>query len=236
MTGITAMNRIDHSDAEALHRAVAERLASVAALAIRDHGRARLALAGGSTPMPIYRLLSTMPLDWPQVSLLPGDERWVADSDPASNLGAMREAFGDRPVDFRPLTPAETGPQPSLDTALASYRALGGLDACLLGMGTDGHFASLFPRAAELRQGLDPDHPQPLIVVHPRPLPPDAPYPRISLTLGAILASDVLLLAIRGAAKRDVLEKAAGAGSDAALPISELLKRAGDRLEIHWSP
>lgn len=236
MTRPGLMNLTCHPNAGTLHRVVADRLAEIAAQAIDDHGRARLALAGGSTPMPIYRRLAAMPLDWPRVSLLPGDERWVAHSDPASNLGAMREAFGDHPADFRPLTPADPGAAPDLATALASYRALGGLDACLLGMGADGHFASLFPRAPELRQGLDPDQPDPLIVVQPRPLPPDAPYPRLSLTLGAILASDALLLAIRGAAKRDLLERAAEPGRGAALPVAELLKGAGDRLEIHWSP
>lgn len=236
MTSPGPMNRTCHGDAETLHRVVAGRLAEVAARAIDDHGRARLALAGGSTPMPIYRRLAALPLDWTHISLLPGDERWVAHSDPASNLGAMREAFGDRPADFRPLTPADPGPEPDLATGLASFRTLGGLDACLLGMGADGHFASLFPGAPELGQGLDPDHPDPLIVVHPRPLPPDAPYPRLSLTLGAILASGELLLVIRGAAKRHLLERAAEPGRDAALPIFELLKRAGDRLEIHWSP
>lgn len=230
------MNRTCHPDAETLHRVVAGRLAEIAAQAIDDHGRARLALAGGSTPIPIYRRLAAMPLDWPRVSLLPGDERWVAHADPASNLGAMREAFGHRPAVLRPLTPADPGPEPDLATALASYRALGGLDACLLGMGADGHFASLFPGAPELRQGLDPDHPEPMIVVHPRPLPADAPYPRLSLTLGAILASGALLLVIRGAAKRDLLERAPEPGRDAALPIAALLRCAGDRLEIHWSP
>lgn len=230
------MNLIRHPGAETMNRTVADRLAAIAAAAIAAHGRARLALAGGSTPMPIYRLLAGMPLDWPRISLLPGDERWVAHANPASNFGTMRDAFGKAPADFHALTPEQPGAEPDLATALAAWRALGGLDACLLGMGADGHFASLFPRAPELADALDPGRPEPLTLVHPRPLPPDAPYPRISLTLSAILASEVLLLVIRGAAKREVLECAAAAGNDPALPIAVLLAHAGARLEIHWSP
>lgn len=216
--------------------AVAARLEQVCERAVSTNGWARLALAGGSTPMPIYRELARRPLDWPRVSLLPGDERWVAHDQPACNLAAIREAFAPRPADFRALTPERPDDEPDQAAALESWAAMGeGLDACLLGMGGDGHFASLFPGAPELAAGLDPGQAAPFLIVHPDPLPPDAPFARVSLTLAAILRAPVLLLAIRGAQKRAVLEQAVAEGADSALPVAALLNAAGDALEIHWS-
>jgi len=230
------MNWIEHPDAETLNAALADRLEHTCRTTLAKRGRARLALAGGSTPMPIYRNLAQRPLDWPRISLLPGDERWVAHTDPACNLEAMRTAFGDCVADFQSLTPEHPGPEPELGQARCALAALGnGFDACLLGMGGDGHFASLFPGARELARGLDPSNPDPLIVVHPQPLPAEAPYPRISLTLSAILECPVLLMAMRGPVKREVLTRAAD-GEAPELPVAALLKHTGDQLEVHWSP
>jgi len=235
------MNLTRHPDAGALEQAVATELADIIRHAIDGHGRARLALAGGSTPMPVYRALARQPLDWLRVSLLPGDERWVAHDHEACNFTAMRAAFGTRPADFRPLTPARPGPEPDLAAARESLAAIDGqlggqFDACLLGMGADGHFASLFPGAAELETALDPEHPDPLVVVHPDPLPPEAPFARISLTLSAILSSSSLIMAIRGEAKLNTLEQAQASGDARRFPVCALLAQAGDRLKIHWSP
>lgn len=226
-----------HPDSSTLEQTVSAALADTIGQAIKRSGRARLALAGGSTPMPIYTRLAKEPLDWLRVSLLPGDERWVAHGHEACNFSAMRAAFGTRPADFRPLTPERPGPEPDLATARASLAAMdGGFDACLLGMGGDGHFASLFPGAAELESALDPAQTDPLAVIHPDPLPPEAPFARISLTLSAILSAPVLILAIRGQAKQDTLEQARASGDKRRFPICALLEQAGDSLQIHWSP
>ncbi|MGB0514202.1 MAG: 6-phosphogluconolactonase, partial [Wenzhouxiangellaceae bacterium] len=129
------MNLIEHADGDALDQAVAARLGEACEASIAATGRARLALAGGSTPMPVYRELARRSLDWPRVMLLPGDERWVAHDDPACNLTAIRQAFAPRPADFRALTPEQPGAVPSLSAALRSWAALDQrLDACLLGM------------------------------------------------------------------------------------------------------
>ena len=230
------MKLIEHATAEQMDQAVAARLENACKRAVAANGRARLALAGGSTPMPIYRELARRPLDWGRIALLPGDERWVAHDQPACNLTAIRDAFAPRPADFRALTPERPGDAPNLTVARASWAALDqGLDACLLGMGGDGHFASLFPGAPELAAGLAPDQPEPFLIVHPDPLPAEAPFARVSLTLAAILHAPELLLAIRGADKRAVLERAAAEGADSEMPISALLAATGDALEIHWS-
>ncbi|MDT8438841.1 MAG: 6-phosphogluconolactonase [Wenzhouxiangellaceae bacterium] len=230
------MHVIEHANGAELTTVVATRLAAVTRAAISEAGRARLALAGGSTPMPIYRALAAMALDWPKIELLPGDERWVAHEHKACNLAAIQREFGDVPAIFHALVPPRPGPEPNLKTAHASLASIGdGFDACLLGMGGDGHFASLFPGTANLAQGLDSDNPESVIVVHPDPLPTEAPFARISLTLAAIARCPMLLLAIRGEAKRRVLEQAA-TGHTPKLPITALLTAVSDRLEIHWSP
>lgn len=227
---------IEHTDLDALCRAVAPGLAETARAGIRERGAASLALAGGSTPFPVYRRLAGEPIDWSHLTLLPGDERWVPATDPASNLRAIRETFVDLPVRFGPLVPADPGPTPSLDTARQTLADVARpFDACVLGMGSDGHFASLFPGAPELATALDPTGSEPVVVVHPDPLPDDAPYARVSLSLSAILASRRLMLLIRGDDKRKVLDAARGADPNQ-YPIAALLEAAGSALEIHWSP
>ncbi|MDT8449596.1 MAG: 6-phosphogluconolactonase [Wenzhouxiangellaceae bacterium] len=231
----------EHSDFEALVETVAGRLHDACERALEERGAAALALAGGSTPMPVYARLARSKLDWPRVTLLPGDERWVAHGDPACNLTAIRAAFGEVPARFESLTPANAGGEPDPATALNTARtALARIgrpfDACLLGMGGDGHFASLFPGAPELATALDPASAEPLAVVRPDPLPPEAPYARISLTLSAIAAGRELLLVIRGDDKRQALERAMQSSDPNQYPIAALLEHAGDRLEIHWSP
>lgn len=231
------MQMIEHPDSDSLSTTVVRTLARSCAEAIRARDTAALALAGGSTPMPVYRRLAEIDLDWPRIVLLPGDERWVPHDDPASNLRAIREAFSGTTADFRALTPERPEDLPDTAVAEATLAELRGpFDACVLGMGADGHFASLFPGAGGLAEALDPACTTPAVVVHPSPLPPDAPFARISLTLSRIMASRRLLLLIRGDDKRSVLHDARLSADPQRYPIAALLRHAGDALEIHWSP
>lgn len=231
------MQWIEHPEFQTLTATVARSLASACAEGIEQRGRATLALAGGSTPMPVYRHLASHPLDWHAVSLMPGDERWVAHDHPACNLRAMREAFAGSEPDFKSLTPDEPGREPSLDAANAALSDLTlPFDACVLGMGGDGHFASLFPGAPELEYALDPEADALATIVHPDPLPEEAPFVRISLTLAAIAASRRLILLIRGERKREVLKNALRSGLWTEFPVAALLTQPRLPLEIHWSP
>lgn len=231
------MQMIEHPDSDSLSTTVARTLAQICAESIEARNAAALALAGGSTPMPVYRQLAEIALDWSRIMLLPGDERWVAHDDRACNLRAMREAFAGTIADFRALTPAHPEGPPDTAVAEATLADLHGpFDACVLGMGTDGHFASLFPGADGLAEALDPASRTPAVVVHPSPLPPDAPFARISLTLSRIMASRRLLLLIRGDDKRGVLQEARSSADPQRYPIAALLRHGGDALEIHWSP
>jgi len=231
------MQWIEHPDFQTLTDAVAGTLAEACREALAARGRAAMALAGGSTPMPVYRRLAGHALEWARVTLVPGDERWVARDHPACNLRAMREAFAGADARFAPLTPPRPENAPALDAARA---ALAGIelpfDACVLGMGGDGHFASLFPGARELAGALDPQCASPLTLVHPDPLPADAPFTRISLTLPPIAASRRLLLLVRGEGKRETLRTAIDSGDRMAFPVAALLAQPDLPLEIHWSP
>jgi 6-phosphogluconolactonase len=163
-----------------------------------------ITIPGGSTPFPILAELVCSTLDWQRITIWPGDDRIVAEDHPASNVGRIRAL----------LEPLGARIAPLAENASPPHFAL-----TWLGMGEDGHIASLFPNT-------DPqaDDPLPLRRLTPDPLPPEAPFDRLSLTIPALLDSDALLFVIKGTAKRAVFETAAAGGND--LPIARLLRAA----------
>ena len=200
------MTIIEHAD----DAQVAEWLGLRIAAALARSTEVALALPGGSTPFPILQLLVARPLDWRRVTVFPTDDRVVPEDHPASNTGKLRAL----------LEPAGVTVQ-SLDgiVGCASTPALPRFSLVWLGMGADGHIASLFPNTDPRR-----DDPQPVRRLTPDPLPPEAPFDRITLTIPALLDSDELLLVARGADKRPVLDAAVAGESD--LPIARLLGAA----------
>jgi 6-phosphogluconolactonase len=163
-----------------------------------------ITVPGGSTPFPILAELARAPLDWRRVTAWPGDDRLVPEDHPASNTGRIRALLEPAGAEVVALTEMEQVPRFAL---------------AWLGMGEDGHVASLFPNT-------DPrvDDPQAIRRLTPDPLPPEAPFDRVTLTLPALLASDRLLFVIRGAAKRALFE--AGARGEHDLPVARLLGAA----------
>lgn len=167
-------------------------------------GTVAIAVPGGSTPFPILAELARARLDWGRVAVWPGDDRLVDEAHPASNVARIRAL----------LEPAGARIVPLREDARPPHFAL-----CWLGMGGDGHVASLFP-------STDPriDDPLPVRRLTPDPLPPEAPFDRLSLTLPALLDSDAILFVLRGAAKRALFVEAARGGND--LPVARLLAGA----------
>ena len=176
----------------------------LAAALMASDGIVSITIPGGSTPFPILADLARAPLDWSRIAVWPGDERIVAEDHPASNIGRIRAAL--EPLGAI-IVALEEGARPP-HFALA-----------WLGMGNDGHIASLFPNT-------DPRADAPLLVrrLTPDPLPPEAPFDRLSLTIPALLASDALLFVTRGAEKRALFEAALRGEND--LPVARLLGAA----------
>jgi len=227
-----------HGDAETLATRVAGQLEALVREALVRRGKAVLALAGGRTPFPIYRRLAEARLDWSSVSLIATDERWVPADHPARNSNEVRNAFGAAAgVNVLELVPAAVGSVADAERGETAMAAVAGpFDAVLLGIGGDGHFASLFPGAAALDAGLDPASRRSALVVNPVPLPPEAPHPRVSLSLARLMRTRRLLLVATGDAKRAVLDQAQSQHAGPELPVSTLLRRATVPVEIHWSP
>ena len=145
-----------HSTPAALAGAVADRIAVAMDLALAERRQALLALAGGRTSPPVFRQLASAQRDWSRVTILPSDERWVAADHADNNLRQMREAFaGADGIHWLSLVPAlPTGDADAgyANAALAEYPQA--FDVAMLGMGADGHFASLFPGAPNLAAAL----------------------------------------------------------------------------------
>lgn len=174
-----------------------------AALAATDAPVA-ITIPGGSTPFPILAQLAGSTLDWGRIAVWPGDDRIVPEDHPASNVGRIRAAL--EPLGATVIALAEAAQPPHFALTW-------------LGMGTDGHIASLFPNTDPR-----PDAPAPVLRLTPDPLPPEAPFERLSLTIPALLNSDALLFVIRGADKRALFEAAVRGEHD--LPVARLLAAA----------
>lgn len=164
-------------------------------------GPVAITVPGGSTPFPIFAELTKQPLEWPRVQVWPGDDRIVPEDHAASNTGKIRSLF--EPLGAHVIR-------------LQDARAVPHFALAWLGMGGDGHIASLFPNT-------DPraDDPQAIRHLTPDPLPPEAPFERITLTIPALLKSDELMFVIRGDDKRAVFEAAMRGDTD--LPVARLL-------------
>ena len=233
-----------HANAEALAAAVADHLANAIRDGVAARGEAWLALAGGSTPFAAYRLLAAMDLPWHRVHLVASDERVVLAAHEKRNERALAEAFAAaRGVTIHPLVAADGAESDdasatdelSLKTARESLAPLAhrAFDAVLLGMGADAHFASLFPGVTPAA-ALDGGSRDAVVALTPDPLPLEAPFPRVSLTLSRLVAAHTLMLMITGETKRAVLDAARTRPATDA-PIHALLAAAPD-LAIHWSP
>ena len=227
----------EYADTQALVAGVSAVFESACRSAITVRGHALLCLAGGRTPLPIYAHLAHAELRGTLIAI-PGDERCVPHTHAACNLRNLREAFAtDASLQVQPLPTADGDIDASLALArtwLAAHPQ--DFDAVLLGMGGDGHFASLFPGAANIAEGLALDSGIDAIATTPSPLPPEAPFARISLTLPRLLRAAAIHLVVTGADKHRVLREAQQ-HPHSPYPIAALLHSpAPTPIHIHWSP
>lgn len=219
----------EHASPAAQAEALAERVAEVLREAIVQRGEAVLEVSGGRSPVAFFERLAQQPLAWAQVWVSLADERWVAVDQDGSNEALVRrhllqgEAAQARLLGlFQPAATLDEAAERA-DAALAE---LPRIDVLVLGIGDDGHTASLFPGNTLLAEALSPECARRVLPMQA----PVAPHARLTLTLPVLARARLSLLVIQGEAKRLTLQRALVAGPITELPIRAFLQRP---LEIH---
>ena len=223
-------------DSETLVAELADRISQSLLKSIVAHGRASLAVSGGSTPKPLFRRLSAVDIPWRDVVITLVDERWVDSADPASNERLVRQyLLQDRAAaaTFIGLkNSSRTAAQGEAQCEQELRRIPRPFTVLLLGMGNDGHTASLFPGSAQLAAATDMHSGRICMAVTPA----DAPHERMTLTLPAILDAEEIILHITGSAKKAVLAKAQEAGPAEDMPVRFVLGRQDRPVAVYWAP
>ena len=203
--------------------------------ALSKRRKISIALSGGTSPGPMYQDLSHQPLDWEKVTVTLTDERWVSPEDPSSNEYLIRRRLLHRRAEAATFIPFKTNHATPAAGAATTERRLKPhlpLDICLLGMGTDGHIASLVPGAAGYDVAADPNNSKMIAGLHAEHAAgsPD----RMSLTLTAILKARVIALLIMGDRKRRVFEEARNQQGHS--PVRHLLAQNRHPVHTFWAP
>ena len=227
----------EYDDAAELAGAVAGDIGFIIESALDARGACVLALPGGKTPLPIYDQLAKAKLDWKKVTIVPGDERVVPLGDPLSNVTAIGRAFLPKGARVIPIVSQST----------SDYKAAGRaadalmqdlhwpLDLCLLGVGNDGHTASILA-GPDFDEAVAGPRERRALGVMPDPLPQEAPVPRVTLSLAGITSARALMVVITGDKKRAIVEQAIKDGALSPLPIGRVLAASELPVDIHWAP
>ena len=205
--------------------ALAVRLAGDVAGAI-DHRLASqpltgIVVSGGRTPEAFLRVLASKPLNWSRIRVTLADERRVPLADPASNLRMVQRAFAGTGA-ANSLVQFDAASADAVEQWQAELNAVPTpFAAVVLGMGDDGHFASLFPHMPGLAGALDAGGPKSIVYG----VAPTEPRERLSLTLSWLLDTDLLALHVTGSAKLRSLQDASTSGSALEMPVRALLQQ-----------
>ena len=211
---------------QALDQALAEAVAARLQTAVNEKGRASLVVSGGSTPLGMFALLSQQALAWEQVTITLADERCVPADHPDSNEKLVREKLL---VNNAGAARFVSLLLPDVEKQL---QEIGKFDLVILGMGADGHTASLFPKAGNISAGLDLTTDKQCLLIDPV----TAPHQRVSLTLKKLLHSEAVIIHITGNEKLAVLGRAKILPEpQAALPISAVIKQQQVPVILYWA-
>ena len=226
----------DYDSVDELADAVAGDVGFIVESALDARGACLLALPGGKTPRPVFAKLAAAKLDWRKVTIIPTDDRLVPMQDERSNVRAIAQAFLSVGARVIPIAAEIDDYRLAGNSADARLQDLSWPpDLCWLGMGEDGHTASIFA-GPDLADALDAPKARRAVGVLPDPMPADAPVPRVTLTRAAILSARTILITITGAKKRELLEGAIADGQSSKLPIGRVLAEAEQPIDIHWCP
>jgi 6-phosphogluconolactonase len=225
-----------YPDAEALANRLADDIAAGLSRAIVERGLASLVVSGGNSPVKLFQALRTRPLDWSRVCVALADERWVDPTDAGSNERLVRDnLLRDAAAAARFTGLKNAAPSPDLGAASAwetFARVPRPFDVTVLGMGDDGHTASLFPRSPNLSLALNPRAAPGCIGMRA----PTEPHARLSLNLSALLGSRLIYILILGEAKRHTFATASGPGAVEDMPVRAVLRQDRTPVEVVWAP
>ena len=229
-----ALSQSKFRTTEQLNSAFARKIITLLREGIEENGRASLIVSGGRTPAALFETLSKANIDWPCVDISLADERWVDNTDDASNEKMLRAKLlinNAAHANFVPLKTPDANAEEAVATCTANLQNIHQpFDVLILGMGEDGHTASLFPCSNQIAQGLDLESGNAYIAVQPT----TAPNQRMSMTLPAILNSKQIFLHLTGDSKKQVLETALADDNELAMPIRAVINNAD--VKLMWAP
>jgi 6-phosphogluconolactonase len=228
------LQEFDHP--EALNQALAHTIGFRLRRLLRTKDNVVLAVSGGRTPTDLFQVLSRIDLPWSKIHITLIDERCVpADSADSNASLVARELLQNKASDapFFPLYDDQAAVQnlQALEARFSENHCFP-LDIGILGMGNDGHTASLFPCAVNIEALMHDESGQ---LFH-QVMPVTAPHERITFSLPALLQTGTLILHLTGSEKRQVLEKALAGESVTEMPIRAFLHHPTVKTQIYWAP
>ena len=227
---------VRYPDLDTLSQQLAAGIAADLAAAIAARGLASLVVSGGRSPVKLFEHLRTLTIDWSRVCVALADERWVDPSDPASNERLVRDVLLRDAAAAARFTGLKNGcATPDLGAGMA-WSTFNGVprpfDVLVLGMGDDGHTASLFPDSPNLARALDEAAAAGCIGMR-SPLAPEA---RLSLNLAALLDSRRIVMLITGESKWRTYIAAVQPGAVERMPVRAVLRQQHAPVDVVWSP
>ena len=220
------------AQAEQLAAAIAAELAA----ALTRRASASLVVSGGRTPQAMFAHLAQHAIDWQRVQVTLADERWVGPADPASNESIVRSALLRERAAAAQFVALKNDAATPEEGANAAWRAIKAMpqpfDVIVLGMGDDGHVASLFPGSSGLAAALDERAPPGCVAMQPS----TAPHARLSLNLAALLRARRICIQISGAGKWTVYQQALADGPVEEMPVRAVLRQGAVPVDVYWCP
>ena len=208
---------------------------------VSKHGQATLLVSGGTTPAPLYEALSKSDLNWKKIKVALVDERWVDGQHAASNEALIRRSLlinNARNVEFTGMkNPAATAAAGQAETEGRYAKLPQPFTLSIVGMGADGHTASLFPHAKGLSEALDPNSQQLTAAINATQSEvTGANTERLTLTRNGLLKSERIIILFTGEDKLAVFSKAQQPGPIEDMPIRALLQQEQVPIELYWAP